>query len=713
MDEPNRPSLTYAEIFRRALDQFNDHGIGQNVAAIFNALEAFQRELQESKSATSVLEVTQRYIESIDIFEVTAFHMIDPQDMSFNLSLCKAETKEKVQAFLKQEITSGRFHYALKQNRNIILPLQEDLPNGQQAIAHSMNTNARRLGMFIGIFKDSYPPEKHSLTNIISIMIVSASNIIESTLLQNQMLEQNLRLEDTVQQRTQELQESNQALQEANLRAQSASKAKSEFIANMSHEIRTPMNAILGFSNLLSKEVEDRRHQKYLKTIQTSGKSLLSLINDILDLSKIESGTLQLQPEPISIAHLIKEIQQVFELNAKEKGIELLVEIDPNIPGSLLLDELRTRQVLFNIVGNAIKFTDQGSVRIVVELINSEQTSSDLCIHIIDTGIGISSEEIDKIFLPFEQQRDQSAKQYGGTGLGLSITKRLIDLMKCSLTLDSAPGAGSKFSIHLHKVQHSQDLPVASTVSKSPFADELHWESPDSHIIIVEDNITNAYLLKEILTERKIKVTICHSGQECLACVNDILPDAILLDLSMPELNGRETAILLQNDPKTADIPRFLITAHVANALDSDSDKSLFHAILHKPFSEIAILRKLRPILALNSSKASQSQTIDTTQTDQATIDTPSSTTLREKEIQAFSQLLPSAKDAADAGSIDQIEQFLDQLKQVNQPVSLDLVDQYSSKLQNRILAFDVDGMVSSLLEYPSLVQKITELAQS
>ena len=713
MNESNRPSLTYAEIFKRALDQFYDKGIGQNVAAIFNALEAFQREIQESKSASEVLEITQRYIESIDIFEVTAFHMIDPSDMSFRLSLCASEHEARVRTFLKQEIVSGRFHYALKQNRNILLPLRDGEPEGRQAIFHSMNTNARRLGMFIGIFKKAYPPEKQSLTNIISIMIVSASNIIESTLLQNQLREQNLRLEDTVQQRTQELLESNQALQEANKRAESANKAKSEFIANMSHEIRTPMNAILGFSNLLSKEVQDDKHLKYLQTIQTSGRSLLSLINDILDLSKIESGTLVLQPEPISLEVLTREIEQIFELSAKEKGIELRVRISEDTPPALLLDELRLRQVLFNLVGNAIKFTAKGSVSIDISSQLFNQEEADICIRIMDTGLGITAKELEKIFVPFEQPSDQSVKQYGGTGLGLSITKRLVHLMEGTLDVKSEPGKGSVFTVRIPKVLMTSTAPKKSIFSKSPFAHEMNWHSSHSHGILVEENITNAYLLKEILQERSIKVTICKSGKECLACAPDIRPDVILLDLSMPEMDGRETARLLKENPSTQTIPRLLITAHASNVIDQEQDKTLFTNILHKPFSEIEILRSLRPLLPIDHEGDYLASAQSSSSVKEKTLPEVSETekVALKENLTTLAHLSVTAKQAKDSGSIEEINQLLEQLRNLH--LEIPAIQSYVKNLQNMMDAFDVDGMEKCLAEYPLLLETLTSLAEA
>jgi signal transduction histidine kinase len=256
-----------------------------------------------------------------------------------------------------------------------------------------------------------------------------------------------------------------QALLEAKEAADRANRAKSEFLANMSHEIRTPLNSVIGFSELLASQVRDPRQQNYLSAIQTGGRSLLTLINDILDLSKIEAGRLEINPEPVNLKLLIEEVRQIFAMKVNEKHLEFFVDIDPDIPDALFLDEARLRQVLLNLVGNAVKFTDTGHIAIKAQVVksetgystpetrNSSPTSSvqppvsSIRLQIEDTGIGIPEDQIDSVFESFKQQDGQSTRKYGGTGLGLTITKRLIELMNGQISLQSTVGNGSVFEI--------------------------------------------------------------------------------------------------------------------------------------------------------------------------------------------------------------------------------------------------------------------------
>ena len=240
--------------------------------------------------------------------------------------------------------------------------------------------------------------------------------------------------------------------------ADAANQAKSAFLANMSHEIRTPMSAILGFTEILSRLIREPQQTDYLRSIQTSGKSLLSLINDILDLSKVEAGKLELEYEATNPRTVFEEMQAVFSQKVAEKGLDLLIEIDPDLPPAVVLDETRLRQVLLNVIGNAIKFTDAGHVKLSVRnrYPDDNRSKLDLVFEVEDTGIGIPEDQIDKIFGAFEQRAGQSINDYGGTGLGLAITRRLVEMMNGEISVTSEVGKGSTFHVTL------SDLSVAS-----------------------------------------------------------------------------------------------------------------------------------------------------------------------------------------------------------------------------------------------------------
>lgn len=266
----------------------------------------------------------------------------------------------------------------------------------------------------------------------------------------------------------------------AKIRAEKASQVKSEFVANMSHEFRTPLNAVIGFSELLSDMVSDHRQQRFVQAIHTAGRNLLRLIDDILDHSKIEAGKLQLNPSSVNLKELLGEIEQIFHLKVTEKKLHFAIDVADDLPDWLYLDETRMRQILLNLVGNALKFTDTGHVNIAVRPIPSpapfspspdNEESISFMLSVLDTGIGIPEEDQEKVFQSFEQQSNQNSVKYGGTGLGLSITRQLVELMGGKIGLISTPGEGSRFDISFFNVSISTEKrPAADHIQSNPIS---------------------------------------------------------------------------------------------------------------------------------------------------------------------------------------------------------------------------------------------------
>ena len=370
--------------------------------------------------------------------------------------------------------------------------------------------------------------------------------------------------------------------------AESAAKAKSLFLATMSHEIRTPLNAILGFSQLLQDEsLPPAEASEYLRSIHYAGNALLSLINDILDLSKLDADQMIIQPEPVNLRELLFELEAVFTAKAKTQGIELITNVPDDLP-ILNLDERRLRQILLNIIGNAVKFTKQGSVSVSLTFFKLNEKRAALTIRIADTGCGISKESLSKIFDPFVQDKSsyRGIRAETGTGLGLSIAKRLVDCMKGSLTVDSTVGKGSVFTILLPDIEICDKNEVQQ--DKQAVSDKLDLTRK---ILVVDDVPLNVKVLCAMLRKMGFDPVSAPSGAKALELLKTMKPDIALLDLWMPEMNGMELASAIRANPEWKDIRIYAVTADTENG--SNFNMSLFDGIVMKPVTQESLQKIL------------------------------------------------------------------------------------------------------------------------
>ena len=509
-------------------------------------------------------------------------------------------------------------------------------------------------------------------------------------------IKKRIQAEEEVNQVNKKLQTLADELKIAKEQAENVSRQKSEFLANMSHEIRTPMNSVIGFTEVLDKEITNPLQKEYLDSIKKGGRALLGIINDILDLSKIEAGKLEIRNESVNPKALFIEIESIFHSKIISKNIHFDLEIDKTLPSYIILDGVRLRQILFNLIGNSIKFTEKGFIKLKVENIYKDDIKSkvDLVFSVEDTGLGIDEKNLKSIFNAFEQQDSQNVAKYGGTGLGLTICTKLVHMMNGVISVESKKGVGSKFTVKLC------DIPVSSISEEIEVQkfDSSNFIFEDSQILVVDDIEENRKLITAALKDFNFRLVMAENGQDALDKLKNVNVDLILMDLRMPIMDGYQATTIIKDSEKLKKIPVIALTASV---MGKDLEKVTqygFDGYLRKPVILDDLIKEMSKYLKYHLEKSNIVEEIN----DEICLDN-----LKEVISLLENDLKKNWEDIKDGGDFSSIEEFASKLKEIAEDKKITILKNYATEILKNIDSFDIEKVDYLMNTYLDLIESL------